>query len=85
MPQGKDAFEPDRPDVQAVQQGGYLLHTYCLLTAYLLLTAYTKVFHAVTVDQMRRHIEKSHHGVTFEELHLDFQCRICMEPERLLQ
>ena len=41
-----------------------------------------KVFHAVTVDQMRRHIEKSHHGVTFEELHLDFQCRICMEPER---
>ena len=63
----------------------YLLHTYCLLTEYLLLTAYTKVFHAVTVDQMRRHIEKSHHGVTFEELHLDFQCRICMEPERLLQ
>ena len=44
-----------------------------------------KVFHAVTVDQMRRHIEKSHHGVTFEELHLDFQCRICMEPERWVQ
>jgi hypothetical protein len=31
---------------------------------------------------MRRHIEKTHTGVTFEEFHLDFQCRICMEPEQ---
>ena len=44
-----------------------------------------KVFHAVTVDHMRRHFEIFHRRVTYDEFHLDFLCTICLEPERWCQ
>ncbi len=42
----------------------------------------SKVFHAISLEQMRRHVARAHAGQAFDEVHLDFQCRVCMKDEQ---